>query len=77
MWNFNVFIATWKGHTPFSTHHKTKGREYSRVLLILDNGGWTKYNFQHLFEEYGRESVLDRTLKLFYASAAPQAQWNS
>jgi len=55
-----------EGHTPFSTQHKTKGREYSRVLVILDNGGWNNYNFKYLFEGSGSESVAERTSKIFY-----------
>lgn len=55
-----------EGLTPFSTQHKTKGREYQRVLVILDNGGWNNYNFKHLFEGGGSESVYERTSKIFY-----------
>ncbi len=55
-----------EGHTPFSTQHKTKGREYRRVLVVLDNGGWNNYNFKYLFEGGGSESVHERTSKIFY-----------
>lgn len=55
-----------EGHTPFSTQHKTKGREYRRVLVVLDNGGWNNYNFKTLFEGGGSESVYERTSKIFY-----------
>ncbi len=55
-----------EGKTPFSTQHKTKGREFNNVLLVLDNGGWTKYNFEYLFLNSGTESVLRRTQKIFY-----------
>ena len=55
-----------EGHTPFSTQHKTKGREYRKVLVVLDNGGWNNYNFKHLFEGGGNESVRERTSKIFY-----------
>lgn len=55
-----------EGKTPFSTQHKTKGREYSNVLVILDNGRWNQYNFKSLFEGGGTESVLERTQKIFY-----------
>lgn len=40
--------------TPFSTQHKTKGREYDSVLVILDNGNWNDYNFEYLFNEEGK-----------------------
>jgi DNA helicase-2/ATP-dependent DNA helicase PcrA len=55
-----------EGQTPFSTQHKTKGAEFDNVLIILDNGGWNKYNFGNLFLEEGNASVLERTQKIFY-----------
>jgi DNA helicase-2/ATP-dependent DNA helicase PcrA len=56
-----------EGYTPFSTQHKIKGSEYDNVLVILDNGSWSNYNFARLFEGgQGSESVLLRTEKIFY-----------
>ncbi|PLK44785.1 UvrD-helicase domain-containing protein [Emticicia sp. TH156] len=55
-----------EGQTPFSTQHKTKGAEFDNVLVVLDNGGWNKYNFGNLFLETGPATVLDRTQKIFY-----------
>lgn len=55
-----------EGKTPFSTQHKTKGTEFNNILVILDNGSWTKYNFENLFLNAGTESVLRRTQKIFY-----------
>ena len=55
-----------EGKTPFSTQHKTKGTEFNNVLVILDNGGWNNYNFENLFLNSGKESVLRRTQKIFY-----------
>ncbi|WP_294245748.1 UvrD-helicase domain-containing protein [uncultured Chryseobacterium sp.] len=56
-----------EGLTPFSTQHKTKGNEFDNVLVILDNGNWTKYNFNYLFtNRIDRASVFERTQKLFY-----------
>lgn len=55
-----------EGRTVFSTQHKIKGREFDRVLIILDSGGWNKYNFNHLFESNGTDTVRLRTQKLFY-----------
>lgn len=63
---FQKLYAYREGHTPFSTQHKTKGREYRRVLVVLDNGGWNNYNFKYLFEGGGSESVRERTSKIFY-----------
>ncbi|TDR28994.1 UvrD-helicase domain-containing protein [Hydromonas duriensis] len=55
------------GSTPYSTQHKVKGTEYSKVLVILDNGGWNNYNFNCLFCSQGcKDTVVNRTLKLFY-----------
>ncbi|MFW5871909.1 MAG: UvrD-helicase domain-containing protein [bacterium] len=55
-----------EGKTPFSTQHKTKGTEFDNVLVILDNGGWNKYNFEYMFLNTGTETVLERTQKIFY-----------
>ncbi|TDE29307.1 ATP-dependent helicase [Flavobacterium ranwuense] len=55
-----------EGATPFSTQHKTKGDEFSNVLVILDNGKWNDYNFEYLFLNTGTLSVLERTQKIFY-----------
>lgn len=55
-----------EGRTTYSTQHKIKGREFDRVLVVLDSGGWNKYNFTYLFEGGGTASVRERTEKLFY-----------
>lgn len=55
-----------EGFTPFSTKHKTKGAEFSNVLIILDNGNWNNYNFEGLFTEGSKQTVLERTQKIFY-----------
>jgi DNA helicase-2/ATP-dependent DNA helicase PcrA len=55
-----------EGRTTFSTQHKIKGREFERVLVVLDAGGWNNYNFKYLFEGGGTETVRERTSKLFY-----------
>jgi len=55
-----------EGRTPFSTQHKVKGNQFDRVLVVLDNGGWSHYNFNYLFEGAGTPSVLSRTRKIFY-----------
>ena len=60
-----------------STQHKIKGSEFNNVLILLDNGGWNNYNFNHLFNPESGQSlkstkrdtfnrVLLRTQKLFY-----------
>lgn len=63
-----------EGQTPFSTQHKTKGDEFNNVLVIMDNGKWSKYNFDKLFNELGNPGsspasdagILERTRKIFY-----------
>lgn len=55
-----------EGKTPFSTQHKTKGAEFNNVLVILDNGKWNNYNFEGLFSNNIKGSVLERTQKIFY-----------
>lgn len=55
-----------EGYTLFSTQHKTKGAEYTNVLVVLDNGKWNDYNFKYLFEGGGNENVRNRTEKIFY-----------
>ncbi len=52
---------------PFSTQHKSKGLEFNNVLVLLDNGKWSKYNFASLFTDIKTiDSVKLRTRKLFY-----------
>jgi DNA helicase II / ATP-dependent DNA helicase PcrA len=55
-----------EGKTPFSTQHKTKGTEFDNILVILDNGKWSKYNFEKMFLNTAKQSVLERTQKIFY-----------
>ncbi len=58
-----------EGYKPFSTQHKTKGKEYKNILIILNNGKWNNYNFEYLFNKNHpnfKESVCERTSKLFY-----------
>lgn len=63
-----------EGQTPFSTQHKTKGDEFDNVLVVMDNGKWSQYNFDKLFSELGNPGssptndagILERTRKIFY-----------
>ncbi|PKA43189.1 ATP-dependent helicase [Rhizobium sullae] len=64
--SFQKLYEYLEGRTTFSTQHKIKGREFDRVLVVLDAGGWNNYNFKYLFEGGGTESVRERTSKLFY-----------
>jgi len=64
---FQKLFEYLEGKTPFTTQHKTKGDEFDNVLVVLDNGNWTQYNFENLFlENNSNENVLKRTKKLFY-----------
>lgn len=63
---FRALFRYVEGHTPFSTQHKTKGREFENVLIVLDNGNWNHYNFKNLFVGGGSDNVLKRTQKIFY-----------
>jgi DNA helicase-2/ATP-dependent DNA helicase PcrA len=63
---FRALFRYIEGHTPFSTQHKTKGREFENVLIVLDNGSWNHYNFKTLFIGGSSENVLRRTRKIFY-----------
>ncbi len=70
--SYSEFISLYnylEGYTPFSTQHKIKGEQYKNVLIILDNGEWSKYNFEYLLNpEHPKcnQNVLERTRKLFY-----------
>ncbi|MEQ9906168.1 UvrD-helicase domain-containing protein [Pectobacterium aroidearum] len=64
--SFQKLYEYLEGRTTFSTQHKIKGREFERVLVVLDAGGWNSYNFKYLFEGTGTASVIERTGKLFY-----------
>jgi len=56
-----------KDLTPYSTQHGIKGAEFDNVFVILDNGKWSQYNFEYLFEETsGKETIIERTKKMFY-----------
>lgn len=63
---FQKLFEYLEGKTPFSTKHKTKGDEFDDVLVVLDNGGWNKYNFENLFLGGGSPNVLSNSQKLFY-----------
>ena len=62
-----------KEYFPYSTQHSVKGSEFDNVLVILDNGKWSKYNFnlllENIFDENNilkKNKIFNRTKKLFY-----------
>lgn len=64
---FQKLFEYLEGFTPFSTQHKTKGREFPNVLVVLNNGKWNSYNFEYLFTDRAdKESVVSRTRKILY-----------
>ncbi|RAS27727.1 MULTISPECIES: ATP-dependent helicase [unclassified Pseudomonas] len=64
---FQKLFEYLEGFTPFSTQHKTKGREFPDVLVVLNNGRWNSYNFEYLFTDRAdKESVVSRTRKILY-----------
>ncbi|MDB5152297.1 MAG: helicase, superfamily [Mucilaginibacter sp.] len=64
---FQMLYKYLEGYTPFSTQHKIKGAEFDQVLVVLDNGNWSDYNFEYLFtNRTDKASVLERTKKIFY-----------
>jgi DNA helicase-2/ATP-dependent DNA helicase PcrA len=55
-----------ENYTPYSTQHNIKGAEFDNVFVLLDNGNWSSFNFEYLFERDGKDSVISRTEKIFY-----------
>lgn len=62
-------IAYLREYVSVITQHKVKGSEYENVLVLLDNGRWSQYNFNSLFGKgSANENVQNRTKKLFYVT---------
>jgi len=66
-----------EGYAPFSTQHKIKGAQFDNVLIVLDNGNWSNYNFEYLLnpkifdtlttaKKGTHPKILERTQKIFY-----------
>ena len=34
--------------------------------MVMDNGGWNNYNFKSIFEKTGKDTVIQRTERIFY-----------
>lgn len=67
--SFNEFQNLYyyiEGRRPFSTQHKIKGLEYENVLVVLDNGGWNKYNFEYIFDDSIYDTLTSTRKKSFY-----------
>jgi DNA helicase-2/ATP-dependent DNA helicase PcrA len=77
LWGYRRYISD---ETLFSTQHGTKGDEFERVLLVLDDeeSNYNLYSYEKLFglkplsdkdlenQESGKETVVERTRRLFY-----------
>lgn len=64
---FKALFNYLENYTVFSTQHKIKGAEFDNVLIIMDNGKWSKYNFDYMLNNTSdKEKIIERTLKLFY-----------
>jgi DNA helicase-2/ATP-dependent DNA helicase PcrA len=73
-----------KGDAPFGTHQGVKGREFPRVLVIMDDedAGTQFFRYGKLFgaepksttdlknEREGKETTLDRTRRLLYVTCS-------
>jgi DNA helicase-2/ATP-dependent DNA helicase PcrA len=77
MWNYENYVLR---QSPFDTHQGVKGAEFDRVLVVLDDAE-AKYNLFSYGKFFGitplsdtdkaniaegKESILDRTTRLFY-----------
>ena len=76
-WGYQRYI---RDESPFSTQQGIKGTEFERVLVVLDDeeGTHTQFSYDKYFGikplserdhknlEEGKESVVDRTRRLFY-----------
>ena len=71
--NISEFLNLYKyihEETSVSTMHGVKGKEYSRVIVNIDSSEfWNNYNLKFfLLNKDIKETVLDRTHKLFYVA---------
>jgi DNA helicase-2/ATP-dependent DNA helicase PcrA len=85
----NGYYTYVKEESPYSTQHGTKGAEFDRVVIVLDDdeGNFNLYSYDKLLglrplsdtdlrnRAEGRDSAIDRTRRLFYVcvSRAKQA----
>lgn len=77
MWNYENYVLR---QSPFDTHQGVKGAEFDRVLVVLDDeeAKYTLFSYGKFFGitplsdtdkaniAEGKDSVLDRTTRLFY-----------
>ncbi|HCJ7364472.1 AAA family ATPase [Enterobacter hormaechei] len=77
LWAYRRYLSE---ESPFATHHGVKGAQFERVLVVIDDeeARFSQYSYGKYFQyiplsdndlanlEEGKESVLDRTRRLFY-----------
>lgn len=77
LWSHRRYVIE---ESPFATHHGVKGAQFERVLVVIDDeeGAHRQYSYGKYFGYIplsetdeaniaeGKESVLDRTRRLFY-----------
>ncbi|MDD4438997.1 MAG: UvrD-helicase domain-containing protein [Tissierellia bacterium] len=62
---------TMNEQSAYSTEHGTKGAEYKNVVLVIEDGEWTKYNFGKYFSGDNKNlNLYNRTWKLFYVDCS-------
>jgi DNA helicase-2/ATP-dependent DNA helicase PcrA len=75
-----AYFSYIRGSSPYSTQHGTKGAEFSRVIVILDDtdGRFFQYSYDKILgvkelsatdlqnQSSGNESVVERTWRLLY-----------
>ncbi|MFD7003098.1 UvrD-helicase domain-containing protein [Streptomyces mirabilis] len=75
-----AYLKYVRRQSPYSTQHGTKGAEFSKVVVVLDDeeGRYSLYSYEKLFGikqlsgnderniSAGKESVLERTRRLLY-----------
>jgi len=61
-----AYYSYYNDYSPYSTQHGIKGAEFENVLVVMDNGRWNNYNFKYFFEETGKDTVIERTSRIFY-----------
>jgi DNA helicase II / ATP-dependent DNA helicase PcrA len=78
------YVQYVEGNAPFDTHQGIKGREFARVLVIIDDedARGFMFSYEKLFgakaksqtdienERDGKETGLDRTRRLFYVTCS-------
>ncbi len=70
---YNEFVNCYNyinNKSPYSTQHGVKGEEYENVMVILDNGKWSLYDYDSVLKGDSDNSKYERSLKLFYVSCS-------